>query len=501
MKIYKNTLKIRNLRLIREYTFDILRAFIVLGFITLPVSAQTVTISGTAQYEDRAFDLSGFTGAQPLLAARWCRIEVVDNSNNVLGFGETDHNGNFSFSFNVANGTQVRVRMVAQSDFWSIQIQDSSQPGNPIWSIQVLGTVAVVSPSNWNVGVLQAMVLNDPTGGGRVGNPFNLLDETINSMYFLSQWENLGLPPTIGQTVEVRWPRIGAGAGGSYYTPGTARIQMGNSACDADTTFHHEFGHLLQDFYGDSDHPGVDHVICDSNQNPALSWPEGWATFWGCNVRKYWSITDPGIYVRTNGLPGAGNLSFSYRLEDATRASGNPYCAADPSGNASEFAVQCALWDLTDEVGDNPNNPTSDDDPFDGTLSPGGTTPWLAMWDVFRNYMLHPNIPNTEDIVFDHFWDGWWLQGYMNTDSLTHAFIDTMMSWGMTRSIFVDSLAPGPGSGTSADPYPTVTTAANNSPPGTTLLITGGNYPENITWNDPLILKARTGTGNVTIGD
>ncbi len=452
-------------------------------FLATLASAQVTTVSGTAQCQDRPYNMNGFTGVQPFQAARFCRVEAVDAGGNLLGWGETDGVGQFAFTFPDPGNSGVRLRMLAQSTTRNIQIQDSSQAGNPIWAVQVFGPT-VNPPNNWNVGLVQVAVINDPSGGGRVGNPFNLLDEALNAMTFLSQQVNLGNPPTIGQTINIRWPRMGNNSGGSFYSPGTANIQMGNvSACD-DTIFHHEFGHLVHNFFGDSDSPGGLHALCGGGQNPALSWAEAWGTFWGSNVMKSVGAADPGIYVNSTGLAGAGALAFSYRLEDASNAAGAPLCAVVPTGGtADELAVQCALWDLTDVPGDNPNN-AADDDPYDGTVFPGGLTPWAAQWDVFTNYMLHPanggTIPNNQTMVFDHFWDGWFVRGYMNNTTAVDRFVTTNAAWSIFRDIWVDAAATGAADGTFANPYPSVGQGFIAAPSGARLNIVSGAYAESL---------------------
>ena len=486
----------------RQTMLRITKTLTALLLLSIGASAQVTTITGTAQYQDRPYNMNGFTANQPFLPARFCRVEVTNTAGGVLGAGQTDGAGQFTFLFVDPTVTPVRVRMLAQSTSRNIQIQDSSQVGNPIWAVQVVGNT-LNPPGNWNVGTVQVNVINDPSGGGRVGNPFNLLDEALNAMAYLSQQTNLGNPPTIGQTINILWPRIGAGSGGSFYSPGTSNIQMGNvSACD-DTILHHEFGHLVNNFFADTDTPGGPHNLCGATQNPALSWNEGWATFWGSNVMKASGAADPGIYVNSTGLAGAGALAFSYRLEDASNAAGNPFCAPVATGIASELAVQCALWDLTDVPGDNPNNP-ADDDPYDGTVFPGGLTPWAAQWDVFTNYMLHPTnggtIPATQNLIFDHFWDGWFVRGYMGTAPLVDDFVSTAAAWGITREIFVNATAVGVPDGTQANPYPTVTQGFSAAPSGANLNIVPGNYPESLVMASKMVRVVHGGgAGNPVV--
>ena len=145
--------------------------------------------------------------------------------------------------------------------------------------------------------------------------------------------------------------------------------------------------------------------------------------------------------------------------------------------------MQCALWDLTDVPGDNPNN-AADDDPYDGTVFPGGLTPWAAQWDVFTNYMLHPanggTIPNNQNMVFDHFWDGWFVRGYMNNTTAVDRFVTTNAAWSIFRDIWVDAAATGAADGTFANPYPSVGQGFITAPSGARLNIVSGAYAESL---------------------
>ena len=75
------------------------------------------TVSGTCLYVDREFDENGFTGVEPTRPIRFAVVQVVLAGNNkVDASGETDANGDFSFTV-VDNRTRdIYVRCLARHE-------------------------------------------------------------------------------------------------------------------------------------------------------------------------------------------------------------------------------------------------------------------------------------------------------------------------------------------------------------------------------------------------
>jgi len=181
------------------------------------------------------------------------------------------------------------------------------------------------------------------------------------------------------------------------------------------------------------------------------------ATVIGSSVRAHRGDEDPGTYLSLNANEGAGQVRFRYRLEDAS-----PYSYV--RGGASELAVQCAVWDILDDVGTPDTSPGSDDDPFDGSLHPGGVTPAKAMWNV-----LAGPIKSEIVVTVQEFWDGWfsptnyayhaemqstfgawwiryWGDANEPNNSRTDAAPITVNTWVAERTLFYSAAGTAPGS-------------------------------------------------------
>jgi hypothetical protein len=127
---------------------------------------------------------------------------------------------------------------------------------------------------------------------------------------------------------------------------------------------------------------------------------EGWATYFGSSVREFMGEYDPAHYVHCHGFaapnPGYAWIRISYALED-----GSPFQGM--RGEASEAAVQFALWDVHDVAWSNDGN-LDDDDPVDGSFGfNGGLTGAQVMWaDFVGPFKLLPSGEHT----FESFWNG-----------------------------------------------------------------------------------------------
>ena len=74
-------------------------------------------------------------------------------------------------------------------------------------------------------------------------------------------------------TVRINWP----GSGGSFASGSQAHMSSDDGYDDA--VILHELGHVFHNLYSDSDNPGGTHYFGDSDQDPRLSFGEGYATF------------------------------------------------------------------------------------------------------------------------------------------------------------------------------------------------------------------------------
>ncbi|HET6205146.1 MAG TPA: hypothetical protein VFI25_20320 [Planctomycetota bacterium] len=363
-------------------------AGLALAFLALPARANFV-VSGQFLYVDREFTFDGgYTGIEPNLPVRFADVYVVNASNqSVLAQGFTDATGNFSIAVTGAGTASVQVRCFSTSLLVG---------GKPV-RVETTGGAAYSTSSpifpNWNLSTnlsVGALLAPKVFSGAQQGNPFNLLDMGLRALEYV-EGPSLGAPPP-ALIVTLRWP----GGSGSFTSATTVTMAVDDGYDDAVAL--HEVGHVLHFLYSDSDSPGGAHSFSQSNQDPRLSFGEGWATFFAGAVRKSYGEPDPGFYMDANndGSTGPGTIQLRMRFEN-----GFPYDLST-GGEADEGAVFCALWDVIDDAA-TPDPFAGDDDPFDGTLGiGGGATVEGAQWSVF----VGP-VAAAPNLTIADWWNGW----------------------------------------------------------------------------------------------
>jgi hypothetical protein len=341
--------------------------------IAVPVRAD-FTASGTFKYVDRTFTFSGgWSGAEPQLPVRKATVQVLDaNTLAVLATGSTDTAGNYSIPV-VASGTaSLLVRCFSRSNqYGTFALQTIDDFG-------VEYSVSSSTFANWNLSTnlsVGTVVAGKISAGGEQANPFNMLDQMVAAVDYV---KSLGASNPIS-AIRIVWP----GGSGSFASNATATIADDDGYDDVVQL--HELGHVIHNLYSDSDNPGGTHTFGDSDQDPRLSYGEGWASFFAGAVRQSQGLFDPGFYMDCNGASTTGGIQLSMRMENGT-----PYTSAS-GGEADEGAVFCALWDLVDTKTTNDGN-TTDDDQLDGTVSFAGNNGDVAQWQVFAGPVrLAPN--------------------------------------------------------------------------------------------------------------
>lgn len=370
-------------------------AMIVAAVLTaaLPGAAlASFTVSGTALYQDREWNYNGYTGNLPELPIRYADIEIVNNANgSILGEGYTDGSGNFSVFVSASGTYSIYVRIVAdslnaragESEISRVRVADF---GSDATFTAVSSVVSGVN-SNTNVG---SVVVNAVTeSNGKLGNPFNMFDLVISCLLYVAGPLNDSRPSS-STTIKVRWPSTGSGS----YASGSTTVIGYKSGYD-DCIILHELGHIFHNVYSDSDNPGGSHGFGGTDQDPRLSFGEGWATYFEMCVLDFIGHPDPGVYVNTTGDPGPGNLSWHARAED-----GSPYSS---TGAASEWAIVCAEWDRHDNELTSDFGPAGfDDDAFDLSVNWGSSNPDREGWEV----MVGP-VSSASNLTYIDFWDGW----------------------------------------------------------------------------------------------
>jgi hypothetical protein len=121
--------------------------------------------------------------------------------------------------------------------------------------------------------------------------------------------------------------------GGTHWDRFWEEIDFEEQFIDGPNVLHHEYAHAIMWFgYGDDNpSPGGSHSFDDMNQDPGLSWSEGWA-----NTFQH-SIRPDGVFNWNEGSPGRSLENFS---------------AANRNGNRNEGRVAAALIDMLDAAND-----------------------------------------------------------------------------------------------------------------------------------------------------
>lgn len=416
------------------------------------VAHANFTVTGTFRYADRPFTFnSGFSSSETTLPVRLARVQVLDNQTGAaLATSSTAQDGTISISV-VGTGTKnIVVRCFTRCDaFGSNRLRVTTTGGSQY-------TVSSAVFTNWNlandldIGTVTAQKV---LSGSNQGGPFNILDQMVAGIEYV---KSAGASnPT--SNLRGNWP-----AGSGSFASGTTFNMADDDGFD-DMVVLHEFGHVIHNHYSDSDSPGGSHGFQQSDQDPRLSYGEGWASFFAGAVRQHQGIFDPAFYMdcQGQGQTGLGSVQLRMRMENGT-----PFTSS-AGGEADEGAVFCALWDLVDTASTNDGGST-DDDAVDGSFTFNGGLDGDAMqWAVFTgpvdvaanvtirdqwngtfgptNHGQHPAVES----VFD----GWSMRFYADTAEpnnsiATAAPLALGTSWGSIRTLYSSTAnPPAPGDG------------------------------------------------------
>jgi hypothetical protein len=342
--------------------------------------AQDWTVTGRFLYEDKAWGWEGWTGEWSEKPVRHADVLVLDAQHGqVLGRGLTDAEGEFAVSCHHAGSGDVLVRVEASDRFrrgadWTAPTLAVLDPQGRRWSAST-PVVQGVGGLDLDTGTTTALAV---TADGNDGNPFNLYDMLV------AAWERVasesGAKPR--GRMRLSWPCWS----GSWAWKRTAHIAVDDGYDDAVVL--HEIGHLVHNAWSESDSPGGMHWFGDSDQDPRLSFAEGWATCFAGDVLS--SLGAPAVYMDCEGGAQLGGVQLRLDLESVA-----PY-AATALGSTDEIAVACSIFDLLDDPAG------GDDEGFSGGLSVAGLTPHRAWWQVFTGPARH-----AARLSLDTVWDGW----------------------------------------------------------------------------------------------
>ncbi len=348
------------------------------GSNTLSASGgSSITISGTAQYENRTYDKTGFTGVD-CLPIRYAKVQVMQNG-AVSASAVTDASGNFSVSSGIAAGSvYVRVVSDAGSPFSAI-VQDNRDSST--YSVRS-ADITAKSGETWTA-KLAASVTD-------VGQVFNIFDNIIKTQDVLKN-----LSGTAAPLITAYW--YSGKTEGTYYSYSGAKhiIDLLGKTTDSDayddSVILHEMGHYAAQVYSKDSSPGGTHRLT-GHYDIRLTWSEGWASFFGSLVKSKYSEATPQWYVDTNGTSGTGasTLLFSFDID-------TPSYSTLAVGADNEVAVSNVLWHIYAS-------------PADSTHLALGSD---KIWKVFGT-----DIPAATTADFETFYDKWVANAYPSLAAL-----------------------------------------------------------------------------------
>jgi hypothetical protein len=331
----------------------------------------TVSVSGTATYEDRAYNRNGFTGQTPQLPIRFATVQLMDESNAVLTETRTSASGAYSITAEANEGENVHVAVAAMADgTYNVRVVNNSQH---IYALASAPFTVSAAPKTQDLAATT----------GNLGGVFNILDTVIRASDLL-----LALRP--GATfplLSVLW--FTGSTDGTFFTADNEMHLLGQASDPDeydDDVIMHEFGHYIAHNFSWDTSPGGNHnPFDDIPESPPLAWSEGFAHWWTTAARN------TPEYVDNN----ADGFLF-FELETPTEP-------AITRGNGNEIAVGAILWDITDPA----------NEPFDAMNNQRG-----PLWDVVGTFF-----PDTRpSSTIDAFCSGWVSRGHGQLGALGAIF-------------------------------------------------------------------------------
>lgn len=354
-----------------------------------PLAAGELVVTGRFEYEDKLWDEQGWTGEDVMQPVRHADVSVYDlATGKLLGRGRTDDAGEFLVlakskkpvsQLAARVDADTRERAKAEKAFPRLRVTNVYGETYAAWSSTLL------DPAFDQTVDLGTTSIPKVYAGSRDGHPFNVLDMAVAGFELLVGPE-VGVSSR-GRGLKLVWPNIT----GSFALGRKAWIGSADGYDDA--VILHEVGHLVHNVYSDSDNPGGVHFFGDSDQDPRLSFGEGWATAFAGLVLD--AIGKPAWYVDGKGDAQVGGALLSLSLETS-----EPYFDA-ALGAGDEVAVACVLYDMLDHDGDGPGD-APDDDGFSTFAALAGMSAWDAWWQVFTG-----PVKKAARSSLNNTWDGW----------------------------------------------------------------------------------------------
>ena len=327
-----------------------------------------ITISGTASYEDKLYDLYyGMTGKTAYKPVRYAELELINaNGGASLLATATTATGYYSINATAYAGQTVYVRVISTavpSGTQSLEVKDLA--GTP--ALYAVASMNLTLSNNSAPAVNIAVPTSSAAGGA-----FNILDVYTSGFHFVNSLVSVPSPTlaltaywqpgnTIGTWFCNIYDATDCPKGAGIYVLSDAAGMQDTDEFDDDVLWH-EFGHFVLNDFSQDDSPGGTHYIDANDEDLRLSWSEGWGGFFPTAV-KSWVVTSgtTSLSADPNATPtsqyvdmySTGDAAISINIA-SPESSLDPvtltyYC--DNTNNyckyaANEVAVANVLWHL-----------------------------------------------------------------------------------------------------------------------------------------------------------
>jgi hypothetical protein len=310
--------------------------------ISLPLLALFISLADAGEvrgrflYEDRVFAATGWTGELQLLPVRGAIAAVEAVGGGQLAQGVTDESGEVSLMVPSAGVMQLQLSAQCRDGGGQFRVVNRTFQQFSVVSASV--TVNTDTTSD-----LIEVVAPYKNGNSRsVGGAFNIFDVIHTSVQLTGQYVTITSAPMLTVVWEV------GSTNGTYYSSGISpQIYLYGITTDTDeyddAIIAHEFGHYVADHFSVDDSPGGSHAL-NVEYGLTLTWSEGFAHYLSSLVRD-----------TPQHLDTYGDVDFlSFNLENVDISTESMSGISVPIGAANEMRVACALWDITDAIGDDP---------------------------------------------------------------------------------------------------------------------------------------------------
>jgi hypothetical protein len=319
------------------------------------------TISGRIQYENKLYNVDGFTGATESLPVRYAVVEVTVGTN--IYSTSTDGLGNYTVSVPNSGTQSIKVSVYAYQNnaSFNIAVKDNNTSKATYVVSSSQSFLNTDLPIDMDVMKIQI---------GSASGAFNIFDMGIWTYEFLGT-----LSPLPSPLPKLTFYWESDSTIGTIFVPSENAIYLTGTSSDPDEfdddIILHEIGHFIAFNFSKDDSPGGTHSVT-GQYDPRLAWSEGWANFWSCAVRDFaGSVLYPTPQVIVDNF-GTGSSSFDIGL---------PSSSTYAIMATNELAVAYCLWHIYKQ-------------PLEMGISP--------IWKV-----INLDIPSMKAITLEDFFKGW----------------------------------------------------------------------------------------------